>query len=142
MRADSPFLANKRVFAVPTTGVAASIKCDQNGFVYAGCSGGIEIWNSGGMLQAVVEIPGESNAEITLTNDILLVELDHDRLTYFLYIQVVLPVSASAARTRLEERCLSAPNRGCGGYDSAAGASRSCQSNEPDGLCGTSEPRW
>lgn len=58
MRADSPFLANKRVFAVPTTGIAASIKCDQNGFVYAGCSGGIEIWNSGGMLQAIVEIPG------------------------------------------------------------------------------------
>ncbi|KAG6366463.1 hypothetical protein INS49_000640 [Diaporthe citri] len=57
MRADSPFLANKRVFAVPTTGIPASIKCDPNGFVYAGCSGGIEIWNSGGMLQAVVEIP-------------------------------------------------------------------------------------
>jgi hypothetical protein len=62
MRADSPFLTNKRVFAVPTTGIPASVKCDQNGFVYAGCSGGIEIWNSGGMLQAVVEIPGESNA--------------------------------------------------------------------------------
>lgn len=62
MRADSPFLANKRVFAVPTTGTPASVKCDQNGFVYAGCSGGIEIWNSGGMLQAVVEIPGKFNA--------------------------------------------------------------------------------
>ncbi|KAK2613672.1 hypothetical protein N8I77_000567 [Diaporthe amygdali] len=57
-RADSPFLANKRVFAVPTKGTPASIKCDENGFVYAGCSGGIEIWNSGGMLQVVIEIPG------------------------------------------------------------------------------------
>lgn len=113
MRADSPFLANKRVFAVPTTGIAASIKCDQNGFVYAGCSGGIEIWNSGGMLQAIVEIPGESNAEMTLTNvhpwrdtmspppllpllrlssgdpQMFLVELDHNRLTYLVCIQVV-----------------------------------------------------
>lgn len=58
-RADSPFLANKRVFAVPTKGTPASIKCDENGFVYAGCSGGIEVWNSGGMLQVVIEIPGE-----------------------------------------------------------------------------------
>jgi hypothetical protein len=62
MKAESPFLANRRVFAVPSTGMPASVKCDQNGFVYAGCSGGIEVWNSGGMLQAVVEIPGESNA--------------------------------------------------------------------------------
>ena len=68
MKAESPFLANKRVFAVPTTGISASVKCDQNGFVYAGCSGGIEVWNSGGMLQAVVEIPGESNAIIALMN--------------------------------------------------------------------------
>lgn len=66
MRADSPFLANKRVFAVPTTGLATSVKCDQNGFVYAGCSGGIEVWNSGGMLQAVIEIPGKSNASMTI----------------------------------------------------------------------------
>lgn len=58
VRSGSPFLANKRVFAVPTTGIPASVNCDENGFVYAGCSGGIEIWNSGGVLQAVVEIPG------------------------------------------------------------------------------------
>lgn len=66
MRAESPFLANKRVFAVPTTGLVACVKCDHNGFVYAGCSGGIEVWNSGGMLQAVIEIPGKSNATMTL----------------------------------------------------------------------------
>ncbi|POS78098.1 hypothetical protein DHEL01_v203498 [Diaporthe helianthi] len=58
VRSGSPFLTNKRVFAVPTTGIPASVKCDRNGFVYAGCTGGIEIWNSGGTLQAVVEIPG------------------------------------------------------------------------------------
>ncbi|KAG8167449.1 hypothetical protein KVR01_003138 [Diaporthe batatas] len=57
-RSGSPFLANKRVFAVPTTGIPTSVRCGANDFVYAGCSGGIEIWNSGGMLQAVVEIPG------------------------------------------------------------------------------------
>lgn len=65
MRVDSPFLANKRVFAVPITGTPASVKCDENGYVYAGCSGGIEVWNSGGVLQAVVEIPGKFKTIIT-----------------------------------------------------------------------------
>jgi gluconolactonase len=41
------------------SGIPIGIKCDDKGHVYAGCSDGIEIWNTGGMLQAVVEIPGE-----------------------------------------------------------------------------------
>lgn len=58
-RGNSPFLSNKRVFAVPVSGIPIGIKCDDKGHVYAGCSDGIEVWNSGGMLQAAVEIPGE-----------------------------------------------------------------------------------
>lgn len=59
MRANTPFLSNKRVFAVPVSGVPIGIKCDDKGHVYAGCSDGIEVWNSGGLLQAVIEIPGK-----------------------------------------------------------------------------------
>lgn len=58
MRASSPFLTNKRVFAVPIQGVPVGIKCDERGYVYAGCGDGIEVWNTGGMLQAVIEVPG------------------------------------------------------------------------------------
>lgn len=58
MRSNTPFLSNKCVFAVPISGVPIGIKCDDRGHVYAGCSDGIEIWNSGGLLQAVIEIPG------------------------------------------------------------------------------------
>lgn len=57
-RASSPFLTNKRVFAVPTSGVPVGIKCDEKGHVYAGCADGIEVWAPGGVLQAVIEIPG------------------------------------------------------------------------------------
>lgn len=58
MRANSPFLCNRRVFAVPIAGIPMSVKCDDKGFVYAGCADGIEIWDEGGILQAVIEIPG------------------------------------------------------------------------------------
>lgn len=59
-RGGSPFLSNKRVFAVPISGVATGIKCDEEGRVYAGCADGVEIWSAGGILQTVIEIPGES----------------------------------------------------------------------------------
>ncbi|KAJ4425124.1 hypothetical protein N0V82_000179 [Gnomoniopsis sp. IMI 355080] len=58
MRESAPFLSNKRVFAVPVSGVPIGIKCDEKGHIYAGCSDGVEIWNSGGVLQAIIEIPG------------------------------------------------------------------------------------
>lgn len=60
MRAGSPFLSNKRVFAFPLRGIPMGIKCDTNGYVYAGCADGLEIWSPGGTLQAVVEVPGET----------------------------------------------------------------------------------
>lgn len=59
VRHNSPSLSNKRVFAVPLSGFPIGVKCDDRGHVYAGCSDGIEVWNAGGMLQAVIEIPGE-----------------------------------------------------------------------------------
>ena len=58
MRAGSPFLTNKRVFAFPLRGIPMGIQCDTNGYVYVGCADGLEIWNSGGTLQAVIEVPG------------------------------------------------------------------------------------
>lgn len=58
LRGNAPFLSNRRVFAVPVSGIPIGIKCDDKSHVYAGCSDGIEVWNSGGMLQAVIEIPG------------------------------------------------------------------------------------
>lgn len=60
MRHNAPFLGTKRVFAVPISGTPQSIKCDQKGYVYVGCADGIEVFNPGGMLHAVIEIPGES----------------------------------------------------------------------------------
>lgn len=64
VRAGSVFLSNKRVFAVPVTGVPVSVKCEEEGLVYAGCGDGIEIWDAGGTLQAVVEIPGRHSFSV------------------------------------------------------------------------------
>lgn len=58
-RNNAPFLSSKRVFAVPISGTPQGIKCDDKGYVYAGCVDGIEVFNPSGMLHAVIEIPGE-----------------------------------------------------------------------------------
>ncbi|KAK3319060.1 D-lactonohydrolase-like protein-like protein [Apodospora peruviana] len=58
-RAGSPFLANKRVFAYSLAGVPRAIICGSTtDNVYAACGGGVEIWNKGGMLLGVIEVPG------------------------------------------------------------------------------------
>ena len=55
---DSPFLANKRVFAYADTGAPDGIKCDVYGNVYAGCGDGVNVWAPGGTLVGKIQIEG------------------------------------------------------------------------------------
>jgi gluconolactonase len=57
-RGDSQFLVNRRVFAMPDTGVPDGISCDSAGNVYAACGDGLNVWNEIGMLIGKVLIPG------------------------------------------------------------------------------------
>ncbi|CAK7211787.1 hypothetical protein SCUCBS95973_001240 [Sporothrix curviconia] len=57
-RGGSDFLTNKRVFAYALRGVPMGLQCDAAGNVYAGCADGVEVWNAGGALLGVIEVPG------------------------------------------------------------------------------------
>ncbi|EFX05390.1 smp-30/gluconolaconase/lre-like region containing protein [Grosmannia clavigera kw1407] len=57
-RGSSDFLANRRVFAYALHGVPIGVRCDPAGNVYAGCADGVEVWNAGGSLLGVIEVPG------------------------------------------------------------------------------------
>ncbi|KAJ9136515.1 Gluconolactonase [Pleurostoma richardsiae] len=57
-RSGSPFLVNKRVFAYSILGIPMGLVCGRNGNVYAGCADGVEVWTSGGKLEAVIKVPG------------------------------------------------------------------------------------
>ncbi|KAJ5727217.1 hypothetical protein N7493_005037 [Penicillium malachiteum] len=57
-----PFLANRRVFAMPSDGIPDGLKVDQFGNVYAGCADGVNIWSSGGVLLGKILVEsGTSN---------------------------------------------------------------------------------
>ncbi|OHF00528.1 hypothetical protein CORC01_04278 [Colletotrichum orchidophilum] len=56
-RNDSIFLANRRLFALARRGAPMHLMCEE-GNVWAACSDGIEIWNSGGSLLGVITVPG------------------------------------------------------------------------------------
>lgn len=127
MRSDSPFLSNKRVFAVPISGVPTGVKCDEDGRVYAGCADGVEIWNAGGTLQAVVEIPGEWTPPRSTSN----------RLCCMLTCsQVVSQTYVSGDVMRSQGRCSSAPNKGYGDCDLEVTASSYCHSGSSDNRLG------
>lgn len=57
-RGGSDFLTNKRVFSYALRGTPLGIRCDAAGNVYAGCADGVEVWNAGGVLLGVIEVPG------------------------------------------------------------------------------------
>ncbi len=57
-RNGSDFLANKRVFAYAVRGPPMAVRCDNAGNVYAACADGVEVWNAGGVLLGVIEVPG------------------------------------------------------------------------------------
>jgi len=57
-RSNSPFLANKRLFATASTGIPDGIKCDLEGNVYSGCGDGLNVWSPGGSLIGKVVCPG------------------------------------------------------------------------------------
>ena len=58
-RFGGPFLANKRVFAYPLAGVPRGILCDNDTeYVFVACGDGVEVWNEGGNLMGVIEVPG------------------------------------------------------------------------------------
>ncbi|KAF2752108.1 calcium-dependent phosphotriesterase [Sporormia fimetaria CBS 119925] len=57
-RENAKFLINRRVFAMPDTGVPHKIDCDDAGNVYAACGDGLNVWNSSGTLIGKVLIPG------------------------------------------------------------------------------------
>ena len=54
----SPFLVNRRLFAMAAVGIPDGIKCDMQGHVYSGCGDGINIWNPGGILLGKIVVPG------------------------------------------------------------------------------------
>jgi gluconolactonase len=58
-RSGGVFLVNKRVFAYSLTRSPAGIVCDSLGNVYIGCADGVEIFNAGGGILGVIEVPGE-----------------------------------------------------------------------------------
>ncbi|KAH0536871.1 hypothetical protein FGG08_006302, partial [Glutinoglossum americanum] len=57
-RSSSPFLTNRRVFAMADTGAPDGIKCDTSGNIYSGCGDGINVWNAGGVLIGKILVPG------------------------------------------------------------------------------------
>jgi gluconolactonase len=57
-RSNSPFLANKRLFATVSSGIPDGIKCDLSSNVYSGCGDGLNVWSSGGSLIGKVVCPG------------------------------------------------------------------------------------
>lgn len=52
------FLANRRMFALARRGAPMHLMCE-DGNVWAACGDGVEIWNSGGSLLGVIQVPGE-----------------------------------------------------------------------------------
>lgn len=54
----SPFLTNRRLFAMADTGAPDGIKCDVHGNVYSGCGDGVNVWNSGGSLIGKILVEG------------------------------------------------------------------------------------
>jgi gluconolactonase len=54
----SPFLTNRRFFALCDTGIPDGIKCDLHGNVYSGCGDGVNVWNAGGSLIGKIYVPG------------------------------------------------------------------------------------
>ncbi|KAK1972391.1 calcium-dependent phosphotriesterase [Colletotrichum sublineola] len=56
-RGEAIFLANRRMFALARRGAPMHLMCE-NGNVWAACGDGIEIWNSGGSLLGVIQVPG------------------------------------------------------------------------------------
>ena len=139
-RANSLFLTNKRVFAVPIKGAPSSIKCDDRGLVYAGCADGIEVWNSGGVLQAVIEVPGEFDGPKyppfvhSLAPGNVLHSLTGD--------QEASPLSALVDATRRAARYSPVLNSNYGGCALAALEPQYYVSNELDGLSGMNVLPW
>ncbi|KAK2041349.1 calcium-dependent phosphotriesterase [Colletotrichum somersetense] len=56
-RGEAVFLTNRRTFALARRGVPMHLICE-NGNVWAACGDGVEIWNSGGSLLGVIQVPG------------------------------------------------------------------------------------
>ncbi|WQF85678.1 Putative six-bladed beta-propeller, TolB, SMP-30/Gluconolactonase/LRE-like region [Colletotrichum destructivum] len=57
MRNGAVFLANRRMFALVRRGAPMHLMCE-DGNVWAACGDGVEIWNSGGSLLGVIQVPG------------------------------------------------------------------------------------
>ncbi|KAH8675227.1 gluconolactonase precursor [Ilyonectria robusta] len=55
---NSPFLTNRRLFAMADTGIPDGIKCDVHGNVYSGCGDGINVWSPGGVLLGKILVEG------------------------------------------------------------------------------------
>lgn len=69
----SPFLTNKRLFALPADGIPDGIKVDKAGNVYGGCGDGVNIWSPGAVLLGKIVVDGGSaNFAIGEDGDIFL----------------------------------------------------------------------
>ncbi|KAI1640061.1 calcium-dependent phosphotriesterase [Biscogniauxia mediterranea] len=57
-RHNTPFLTNKRIFAVALAGAPTGLACDPMGNVYAACEDGVEIWSPAGVALGLIEMLG------------------------------------------------------------------------------------
>ncbi|KAI9158239.1 Gluconolactonase [Paramyrothecium foliicola] len=57
IRADSPFLTMRRVFAAPLHGAPICVRCDKRGNVWVASGHHVEIWSPGANLLGVVRFP-------------------------------------------------------------------------------------
>jgi len=78
-RSGSPFLANRRVFAMADTGIPDGIKCDLQGNVYSGCNDGVNVWSAGGKLLGKIIVPGGGVANFCFTRKGEMVLLNEKR---------------------------------------------------------------
>lgn len=53
-----PFLTNRRLFAMASSGIPDGIKCDMEGNVYSGCGDGVNVWSPGGVLLGRILVEG------------------------------------------------------------------------------------
>ncbi|KAL3424750.1 SMP-30/Gluconolaconase/LRE-like region [Phlyctema vagabunda] len=76
---DQPVLANKRTFAMPTSGIPDGIKTDTAGNVYSGCGDGVNVWSPAGLLMGKIIVPGGA-ANFALGPNGMVFLLNEDKL--------------------------------------------------------------
>jgi gluconolactonase len=73
--------SNRKTFAFVTPGVPDGVHCDANGYVYAGCGDGVQVWNPSGTLVGKI-YTGITASNFQFTGDGRLVIMGETKLFY------------------------------------------------------------